>query len=163
MKTDATIRRIEKEAKRLGYTVSVKYAETMSVYVACERGDDEIVIRVSDHGACYPPSRGERRVDVNPEQGGIQAAINALRDPNSIAPYEPVALSDDQKDALREQAAQESRFGSSWRDLRAALEPEWIERFKAGGCTKRAARAIASEVGIGAGKMYAALTNGKRM
>ena len=163
MSSDKIIGRIERAARNRGYSVNVKIADTMSAYITCERGSDEIVIRVADHPEVYPPRRGERRVNINPEQGSVDLAIAALRNPESIPGYEPVGLTDDQREAMREQSEEDARRKQNWKQLRESLKPEWIAAFAANGRTKRAARQIAELAGIGAGRMYAALSNGKRM
>jgi len=157
-------RRIENAARKLGYVVRVRDArESRSIYLTCEREDVALIVRVSDHAECYPPSRGARQVSVSPEELTATQAIAALKDPFSVGiSLGPADLTDDQKEVLREQSARARSFKKKWQTLRSTLSAETFAQFRSHGGNRPAARKIAVEMGIGAGLAFSALTNGKR-
>lgn len=63
----------------IAFTIS--HASTGSVYIyvgSRDRDCADAVVRVSDHGECYPPQNGERRIDVSPDGITAKAAVKML-------------------------------------------------------------------------------------
>lgn len=159
---------IRKAAIKLGYSISHESnASTGSVYLYLNHGEYDVEVRISDHGEVYLPKRPTRRIDVNPETGvRVRTAIEMLRDPASIELVQQRELTPEEKEWAREyfrsQKLERERFRKHWQELRATLQPEHWKRWRELGGGRPGARALARELGVGAGIMYAALTNGRR-
>ena len=55
----------------------------------------------------------------------------------------------------------QANFRRRWQELRAQLGPEAWQRWQQLGGDRAAARALAKELGVGPGRLYAALTGGE--
>jgi len=88
--------KITEAAQAMGYGARTHVAETGSVYLdfARDRADgglDELTVRVSTHGECYPPAAGVRQISVDPDGMTVDQAADCLRDPSRVTPEAPAA------------------------------------------------------------------------
>lgn len=171
MNLSSAIDRIKKAARKHKYSVRTHFAGTGSTYLHCDRDGLTVTVRVADHMECYPPIRGERQICVSRYEATATQAISLLKEgPEAIAPYEPVRDIEQERidsKAAAEEKARKRTFYANWQTLLPALRED-IENWpvgKNGGkiSAKQYARELAKKHNVGAGKVYAALTNGKSM
>jgi len=164
-KTISTAERIERAARKLGYTVDGRhYAETGSIYLNLYHSGKGIgiTVRIADHGELYLPKQPERRLDVSPEGITIAEAIERLGHPEDIEPVQAAPLNDLQREWIREQKERAEKFKATWKALRAEMPAETFEEFRRLGGNRPAARKIARRNGWSVAATYSALTNGKK-
>lgn len=153
---------ITAEAEKLGYDVEEHHASTGSVYLRLWRGGVSVTVRVADHSECYPPPRGQRRIDVSPAGVTATRAVELLSRPEDIPKCAgPAELTPEQREQLRTRGEVARRRKAEWKALRARLPEEaWRLWYKAGR-NRPAARKVAALIGEGVAVTYAALTNGR--
>ncbi|MBU1173656.1 MAG: hypothetical protein KKD44_29145 [Proteobacteria bacterium] len=156
--------RILRRAETLGWELARhSFAQTGTQYLLFERADEHLQIRIADHMECYPPQRGIRQLSISPHESDIEVAFEALADPKIVPVSQGAApLDANQIETLRDQRAHAASFKVRWQELRAGLAQPDFDEFLAHGKNRPAARAIAERLGLGAGLVYAALTNGRK-
>lgn len=154
--------RIADAAKELGYLVEEQTASTGTVYLKCFRGDDELTVRVADHMEAYEPRRGERKISVSPDEWSVSQALEALKKPDTVKPYQPDPEAvKEHRQALAEQAAGERKqkqgAAKNAKELRETL-PDWVfEEFNKAK-NRPNVQKIAEKLGVKPGRLWMALT-----
>jgi len=156
-----------------------------SAYVTVLDADTRITVRLSDHaqrpggGLRYSAAlddydrAGEADVSIHP---GSPVTLRTVRR-HIEAAVERARREDEEEDeapaSYRYESYQDAgpRYGSAewhqanfrrrWQELRAQLGPEAWQRWRQLGGDREAARALAKELGVGPGRLYAALTGGE--
>lgn len=166
-----TAEQISHAAEAMGYSIRQHVAETGSVYLDCARdradgGIDELTVRVSTHGECYPPAAGVRQISVDPDGMTVDQAVDCLRDPARVAPEAPAARGPDELQLahFREHNAKRRQLRENYQGLRASLDPADLAAFEAIPARqteqrKRFAMDLADRIGRTRGLVFMALTN----
>lgn len=154
-----------------------------SSYVTVLDADTRITVRMSDHAQRPGGGRrysavlddydraGEADVSIHPGSGvtlrnvrrHIEAVLErARREEEDEAPasyrYERYP---DAGPRYGSAEWHQANFRRRWQELRAQLGPEAWQRWQQLGGDREAARALAKELGVGPGRLYAALTGGE--
>lgn len=157
-----------------------------SAYVTVLDADTRITVRLSDHpqrpggGLRYSAAlddydrAGEADVSIHPGSGvtlrtvrrHIEAALERARreekeDEAPPASYRYESYADTAGPRYGSPEWHQANFRRRWQELRAQLGPEAWQRWQQLGGDRAAARALAKELGVGPGRLYAALTGGE--
>lgn len=145
---------------------SLETGSTYITYTSDNNDDIEVIVRFSDHAEAYPPKRGERRYNVDSFSNKWSEVKKMMLAGDLPEPYVEVELSQMEKDALRDEAIQRSKEKAgrnrNWRALRSLITLEDMELAKKHRFNRPIARELAEKYNTTTGKMYSAITNGKR-
>jgi len=145
--------------------ISERMAGTGTRYVVMERRSDgiQVTVRIGGHSECYPPPRGERRIDVSPTGMTMREAMRMLREGDlpepSQGPRKPTAEERRwQREANEKRASMRAEALRKVKAIRERLMLEDFEYWNSHGHSRRTARELARRHGVGAGLMYEALS-----
>ncbi len=159
MKPETMERKIKAALDKAGIAHETRYALTGSIYLTVEGA---VVIRIADHGECYPPQRGERRLNVecNTTMEAAIAACLAPEFPENVPAYRPAPMTAEEKKQAAAWSAKEREDKASaaaWAEdvtekVSAVVPAEVLATVK----NRPAARKVAAEYGFGAGQVWKA-------
>lgn len=161
MKPETMERKIKAALDKAGIAHETRYALTGSVYITVA---GEAVVRIADHGECYPPQRGERRLNVE-DKATMEAAIAAClapEFPENVPAYRPAPMTAEEKKAAADYAAkvaEDKARAAAWAEdvtakVSAAVPAEILATVR----NRPAARKVAAQYGFGAGQVWKAAT-----
>lgn len=73
--------RLRDFSEKHGFDVDrIVTAGTGTEYMYLSKDGEEVVVRIGDHAEAYPPSRGERKISVSPQELSLRDGMKLLRD-----------------------------------------------------------------------------------